>query len=171
MSKNSAIDYWGYILVKFCGWFIRRLPLGLVVFLGRRVGDIMYCFDLKHRAIAYANIKCAFAKGMSLSQIRRTTREFYRNFGQNLIDIFLVPLVNEDYIKEHITIENNTFDYPSYSKRMLGSLDAIEVIGCHSKTNIIYVTHYPQEIPSCMTHLLQFEKAQTGKYRPRSRRL
>jgi molybdate transport system ATP-binding protein len=50
-------------------------------------------------------------------------------------------------------------------------LDAIELIGCQRKTNIIYVTHYPREIPRCMTHLLQFEKAQTGRYRPRSRRL
>jgi len=50
-------------------------------------------------------------------------------------------------------------------------LDAIEVIGHQSQTNIIYVTHYPQEIPRCMTHLLQFEKTQTGRYRPRSRRL
>jgi len=50
-------------------------------------------------------------------------------------------------------------------------LDAIEVIGHQSQTNIIYVTHYPQEIPRCMTHLLQFEKAQTGRYRPRFRRL
>jgi molybdate transport system ATP-binding protein len=37
-------------------------------------------------------------------------------------------------------------------------LDAIDVIGGHSETNIIYVTHYPDEIPSCMTNLLQFEK-------------
>ena len=50
-------------------------------------------------------------------------------------------------------------------------LDAIEVIGRQSATNIIYVTHYPQEIPSCMTHLLQFEIAKTGRYRPESRRL
>jgi molybdate transport system ATP-binding protein len=50
-------------------------------------------------------------------------------------------------------------------------LDAIEVVGHQSKTNIIYVTHYPHEIPACMTHLLQFEKAQAGGYRLRSRRL
>jgi molybdate transport system ATP-binding protein len=50
-------------------------------------------------------------------------------------------------------------------------LDAIEVVGHQNKTNIIYVTHYPHEIPTCMTHLLQFEKAQTGRYRLRSRRL
>jgi molybdate transport system ATP-binding protein len=50
-------------------------------------------------------------------------------------------------------------------------LDAIEVVGQQSKTSIIYVTHYPHEIPTCMTHMLQFEKAQTGGYQPRPRRL
>ena len=50
-------------------------------------------------------------------------------------------------------------------------LDAIEVVGHHSKTNIIYVTHYPQEIPGCMTHLLQFESRKTGRDRPKTSRL
>ncbi len=43
-------------------------------------------------------------------------------------------------------------------------LDAIDVIGRHSGTNIIYVTHYPAEIPACMTHMLQFEKTPNGRY-------
>ncbi len=43
-------------------------------------------------------------------------------------------------------------------------LDAIDVIGGHSQTNIIYVTHYPDEIPSCMTDMLQFEKQTDGGY-------
>jgi molybdate transport system ATP-binding protein len=43
-------------------------------------------------------------------------------------------------------------------------LDTIDVIGRHSGTNIIYVTHYPNEIPDCMTHMLQFKKAPTGRY-------
>jgi molybdate transport system ATP-binding protein len=37
-------------------------------------------------------------------------------------------------------------------------LDAIDVIGRHRGTNIIYVTHYSDEIPSCMTCMLRFEK-------------
>ena len=45
-------------------------------------------------------------------------------------------------------------------------LDAIDVIGGHSKTNIIYVTHYPDEIPACMTRLLRFEKRPDGGYTP-----
>jgi molybdate transport system ATP-binding protein len=44
-------------------------------------------------------------------------------------------------------------------------LDAIDVIGGHSQTNIIYVTHYPDEIPACMTCMLQFEKLPAGSYK------
>jgi len=43
-------------------------------------------------------------------------------------------------------------------------LDAIDVIGHHSGTNIIYVTHYSDEIPACMTHMLRFEKTTDGGY-------
>ena len=50
-------------------------------------------------------------------------------------------------------------------------LNAIEIVGQESRTNLIYVTHYPNEIPTCMTHLLQFEKTQTGIYQPKSKRL
>jgi molybdate transport system ATP-binding protein len=43
-------------------------------------------------------------------------------------------------------------------------LDAIDVIGGHSQTNILYVTHYPDEIPACMTCMLRFEKLPAGNY-------
>ncbi len=50
-------------------------------------------------------------------------------------------------------------------------LDAIDIIGRHSGTHIIYVTHYPDEIPACITHMLQFKKTSTGKYRASWRRV
>jgi molybdate transport system ATP-binding protein len=37
-------------------------------------------------------------------------------------------------------------------------IDATDVIGTRSETNIIYVTHYPDEIPSCITRMLRFDK-------------
>jgi molybdate transport system ATP-binding protein len=43
-------------------------------------------------------------------------------------------------------------------------LEAIDVIGHQRGTNIVYVTHYPAEIPTCMTHMLQFEKTPNGGY-------
>jgi molybdate transport system ATP-binding protein len=50
-------------------------------------------------------------------------------------------------------------------------LEAIDVIGRHSGTQIIYVTHYPDEIPACMTHMLQFEITPAGRYNARQRRM
>ena len=50
-------------------------------------------------------------------------------------------------------------------------LDAIEVIGNYSETNLIYVTHYLHEIPGCMTHMLRFEKTTTGRYQASSGRI
>ncbi len=50
-------------------------------------------------------------------------------------------------------------------------LDAIDVIGRHSGTNIIYVTHYPGEIPAAMTDMLQFEKTPNGRYKTSWRHL
>ena len=50
-------------------------------------------------------------------------------------------------------------------------LDAIEVIGGHSHTSIIYVTHYPEEIPSCMTRMLLFEEQPEGGYAVTKRNL
>ena len=43
-------------------------------------------------------------------------------------------------------------------------LDAIDVIGRHSQSSILYVTHYPDEIPACMTHMMWFEKLPDGSY-------
>jgi len=43
-------------------------------------------------------------------------------------------------------------------------IDAIDVIGTRRETNIIYVTHYPDEIPSCITRMLLFEKRPGGGY-------
>ena len=43
-------------------------------------------------------------------------------------------------------------------------LDAIDVIGAHSQSSILYVTHYPDEIPDCMTHMMWFEKLPDGSY-------
>ena len=50
-------------------------------------------------------------------------------------------------------------------------LDAIDVIGRHSGTHILYVTHYPDEIPACITHMLQFKQTSTGRYRASRRRI
>ncbi|MDD4953996.1 MAG: ELM1/GtrOC1 family putative glycosyltransferase [Candidatus Omnitrophica bacterium] len=69
------------------------------------MGDLFYYLDLKHRAIAYANIKSAFGDKMSPKELSRVARGFYRAFGQNFLEMFLLPDIDDKYIKKYVTIE------------------------------------------------------------------
>lgn len=105
MSRNSVIDYLSCILFRLCAPIIRAVPVTLRLFLGRRLGDLFYYFDFKHKSIAYANIKTAFGTRFSPQRLSYLTKESYRSFGQNLIEIFSIPLVNKDYINRYIKFE------------------------------------------------------------------
>jgi len=109
-------DYLSCILFKVTGFCVRRMPLSLSCFLGRRLGGLLYYFDIKHRAVAYANIKTAFGKNLAPRQLRKLTREFYRSFGQNLLDVFLIPLIDEKYINKFITLEGRQYIDEAFKK-------------------------------------------------------
>jgi KDO2-lipid IV(A) lauroyltransferase len=109
MKKDSIIDYLAYIAVKLLGPVVRRLPISFSLFLGRRLGDLLYCLDLKHKAIAYSNIKVAFGQNLSSLKLSQLTRKFYLTFGQNLIEILLIPLVNKQYFNKYISFEGLEF--------------------------------------------------------------
>jgi len=99
------IDYSIFILFKVLGPLIRLLPQGVSFFIGRSLGDLAYLVDLKHRAIAYANIRTALGSKLSPSQIRGLVRKFYRSFGQNFIEIFYIPKFDKKYLEDNVTIE------------------------------------------------------------------
>ncbi|MBN2831232.1 MAG: mitochondrial fission ELM1 family protein [Candidatus Omnitrophica bacterium] len=105
MKNNFLADYLGCILFKALGPVIRSFPLNLSFFLGRRLGDILYYFDFKHKAIAYANIKKVFGTKLPLCALSSLTREFYQSFGQSLIEVFLIPVIDRSYINKYVTIE------------------------------------------------------------------
>lgn len=105
MKKDFLLDYLICFLVKFFGSLIRTLPVEFVGALGRFLGRLLYSFDFKHKALAYANLKVAFKDKLSPCQLKKLNQEFYENFGQNILDIFLIPLMNSDYINKYISIE------------------------------------------------------------------
>lgn len=79
--------------------------MGVSFFLGRRLGDLFYHFDFKHRAVAYNNIRMAFLNKLPLPEIERILKNFYRAFGQNFIEIFLIPRVDRRYTDKYVTID------------------------------------------------------------------
>jgi len=86
------------------------------MFLGRRLGGLLYYFDRKHKAIAYANIKTALGAKLSPQELSSLVKEFYRSFGQNLIEIFLIPLVDKAYINKYITLEGKEHIFEGFKK-------------------------------------------------------
>ncbi len=53
-------------------------------------------------------------------------------------------------------------------RRILAAIDIIGQLPC---TSLIYVTHYPDEIPACSTHVLQFEARPDSRYVARQQTL
>jgi len=105
MSRNSRNDYLASILFRLVSPLIRLLPKRAALSLGRRIGDLLYFFDLKHKAIAYANIKRAFGSELSVFELKKLTHKFYRNFGQSIIEMFLIPAVDMDYVHKFVSFE------------------------------------------------------------------
>jgi len=132
MNRNSIIDYSGCILIRLFGPLIRILPLNVSLFLGQRLGELFYYFDLKHKAIVYANIKTVFSTSTSLEchgecnrtisaklspqKLNNLVKEFYRSFGQNLIEILFIPLVDKTYIDKYITLQGQQHIFEGFKK-------------------------------------------------------
>lgn len=97
-------DFLVYYLLRVLGPLVRSLPSGLVFFIGRRLGDLAWCFDLKHRLRAYSHIKTAFGSERTPGQLRGICRDFYRSFGENAAEMLLIPKMDRDYIRRNVRI-------------------------------------------------------------------
>ncbi len=115
---------------------MRILPVEVSFFLGRRLGDCLYYFDLKHKARAYANIKAAMGGSLSSLVLSKLTREFYQSFGQSIIEVFLIPLVDKKYMDKYIEIEGEENVWEAF-KNSKGVILASVHAGSWEFSNII----------------------------------
>ncbi|MDP2911309.1 MAG: ELM1/GtrOC1 family putative glycosyltransferase, partial [Candidatus Omnitrophota bacterium] len=105
MKMDLAIDFSGFIIVKAFSMFLWRIPLRPALWLGRRMGDIVYRTNLKRRAIAYANLKAAFPE-KDLIELRKITRAHFQNLGMSVIELLKLPVMSNAYLGRHVKIEN-----------------------------------------------------------------
>lgn len=105
MKMNSLADYAACSLLKVIGPVIRALPKRASFALGGLIGEMAFLFDFKHREIAYANIRTAFGENMSPAQLRRCTKDCFRSFGQNFIEVFLIPQIDDAYARRYVRFE------------------------------------------------------------------
>jgi len=136
MKQNLIADYLSCFLFKVSSFFTSFLPLNVSLFLGRRLGDLIYFFDARHRAIAYANIKKAITTNNDFRLVAKITRRAYQSFGQNLIEISFIPRINKKYLEKYIHIENKHFIDEAF-KRGKGVIFLVTHEGNWELSNII----------------------------------
>lgn len=100
-SKESI----GYYLVRGVGFLISRLPLSAALWLGKAMGTVGYYLDVKHKSIAYSNLKIAFARTKKPSEIKRIVKTLFQNYGRNLIELFRLPLIYREGYEKFVRVE------------------------------------------------------------------
>jgi len=114
--KDSTLDYLACILFRVLSAVLGALPVGLVFFAGRRLGDLICLSDAKHRAQVRSNIRQALASRFSPREIRLITREFYQGLGQSIMEVFLIPVIDKKYINKYVAIEGLENIYDGFKK-------------------------------------------------------
>jgi len=116
MKQNLIADYLSCILFRVVSFFTFILPLNFSLFLGRRLGDLIYLFDRRHRVTAYANIKKTVSDSLDCASSFKIMRKSYQAFGQNLIEISFIPRINKQYLQKYIHIENMGYAQEAFNR-------------------------------------------------------
>jgi len=116
MKQNLIADYLSCILFRVVSFFTFFLPLNFSLFLGRRLGDLIYLFDRRHRAVAQANIRKTVANNLDCVSSARIARKSYQAFAQNLIEISILPRINKRYLEKYVQIENKNYTQEAFNR-------------------------------------------------------
>jgi len=106
VKKYSIGDSVAYIGIKVAKVIIGLFPMRLVLWLGSGIGMLMYWFYPKRKEIAYANLKSAFAKEKSPSELKRILKNTYKNYGRTIGEFLRMSSMSRSYIKAHLTMDD-----------------------------------------------------------------
>ena len=83
---------------------VRFLPYGVLLFLGRILGNLYYIFVKKQRERAVAQMMPAL--NVSEDEARKIVRESFVNLARNMLEIFYMPNLNEKNLSDYIKIDH-----------------------------------------------------------------
>ena len=93
------IDFVAYCAVRALNFIFGFIPISFLLWVGRRVGIVIFMFNKKRRIIAYANLKAAFAKEKSPEELRAITKRVYQNMVQTFVEVLNLTKVNKGYVE------------------------------------------------------------------------
>ncbi len=85
------------------------LPLGLALWLGRRLGEAAYGLNPGGRRKVYQHLRIAFGQTRPARQIDQLVWDIHRSYGQNVVEIARLPLVARKGFQGIVDIEGREF--------------------------------------------------------------
>ena len=80
------------------------LPIGFNLWLGRQLGCIAYAVSGKRNKITYANLKAAFYGEKSPAELKRITRNVYKDWAQTFAEMLSMSKLDRKYVEKYIEI-------------------------------------------------------------------
>ena len=100
------LDWIASYLVRGLHVFFAIMPMSFNLWLGRRVGTLVYLTSGKRKHIAYANLKAAFAGEKSPKELNRIAKGVYVNMVECFTEIVSMTKVDEKYLDKYVNIHN-----------------------------------------------------------------
>ena len=93
------------LILKAFAATMSALPAQAALFVGRRLGELSYFFVSKNRRKVYANLKIAFGRTKTPSEIREIVRDFYQAFGQDIVELSRLPLIAIEGYEKYVDVD------------------------------------------------------------------
>ncbi|MBM3493308.1 MAG: lipid A biosynthesis acyltransferase [Armatimonadetes bacterium] len=108
----NALKSWG----RTAGYWVLRgvlglmpvLPMSVVQFLGRRLGDLMRIASKRRRAITDRNLRIAFGDGIAAGERDRIARASFREFGVFALECMKFATMSDESIETLVDVEPET---------------------------------------------------------------
>src|SRR5438034_3223871 len=121
---GDDLKFRGFCVVS---WLIARLPLGLIYWLGARLGDFIYWFWHEHSGNAVGNMSRVRGPEAPPAAIKRATRLSFHNYIQVLIDVARIPHLRGEEM-ERIVQTSGWEHLRAAQARSKGVI----LVGCHT---------------------------------------
>jgi len=93
-----------YLLYKIGRFLSLNLPLDLSYKLAEFCGSIYYFLAKRDRRVVLSNLKVVLQPNPDQGQVTRTARMVFVNFGRYLAEFFSSNRIDQEFIKENLTI-------------------------------------------------------------------
>lgn len=97
--------YLTYLLLRSFSLLINLIPEGPALWMGRRVGNLMYLLDLEHRRVAIENLQIAFGQEKSKKERRAIAKKNFQNLGMMAVEFFRIPHMDIETYQKKVETE------------------------------------------------------------------